>query len=153
MELYGQKLLVHEFGESGEEIASEKYQLGEMVVIAHKKEGKAVHYFEGKITGIFKNRSVIRVFDYARSTRVVSVAGKKINVNEIVGIQRMDAGEFRKRENKAVAASAAGAIGAAIGGKAGYGILAGSTVAGIGSDIVSRERVSQQRIKCEIVDY
>ena len=43
----------------------------------------------------------------------------------------MDAGEFRKRENKAVAASAAGAIGAAIGGKAGYGILDGSSWAGL----------------------
>ncbi|MCK5372584.1 MAG: hypothetical protein KAQ62_28670 [Cyclobacteriaceae bacterium] len=68
---------MHHLDENGKETSVKTFQLGDFIVIGHAKEGKKPHYFEGKITGIFKNRGEIRVFDYARSTRVMPLVGKK----------------------------------------------------------------------------
>lgn len=148
-----QRLIVHDLDENEAEIATREFEVGDVVVIAHQKEGKNVHYFQGKVTGIFKDRNVIRVLDYARSTRVVSIAGKKIDISEIVGIEIIDQGDYKKRENKAVGAAIAGAIGAGIGGSTGRAIQYGSSTASVVMDVTTRERVSKQRINLEITEY
>lgn len=45
---------MHHLDENGKETSVETFQLGDFIVIGHAKEGKKPHYFEGKITGIFK---------------------------------------------------------------------------------------------------
>ena len=148
-----QKLNVDFFNEAGELNHSLQFEVGDIVVLAHQKEGKRVHYFEGKITGIFEERGQIRVFDYARSERAMSIIGKQISVKNIVGIVEMDKEDFKRRQHQAVATTAMSSFGAALGGSAGNSIATGSAVAGIGLDIVSREKVSKQRIKCKILEY
>ena len=151
--VFSQKLIVHHLDENGKETSVETYQLGDFIVIGHAKKGKKPHYFKGKITGIFKNRGEIRVFDYARSTRVMPIVGKKIAIDEIVGVTKPDRKEIKGRENRAVAATAAGIFGAALGGNTGNAILFGAAGGGMASDFVSRNKVSKQRIKCEITEY
>ena len=87
----GQELLVRTFDSSYEnEIKVDTFMLGDLIVVGHAKNGKNPHYFQGKITGIFKDRGVIRVFDYARSTRFMPIAGKKIPVDNIIAVARPD---------------------------------------------------------------
>ncbi len=69
-----QELIVHHFNAAREEIRTDTLMLGDLVILGHAKEGKNPHYFQGKITGIFKDRNVVRVFDYARSTRFMPIA-------------------------------------------------------------------------------
>ena len=64
--VFSQKLVVHHLDENGKETSVETYQLGDFIVIGHAKKGKKLHYFEGKITGIFQNSGETRLFDYAR---------------------------------------------------------------------------------------
>lgn len=150
--LSAQKLVVRFLDSAGTEINKQSFEIGDVVIIAHQK-GKNVHYFQGKITGLFKDRNVVRVFDFARSTRALPVAGKKIGVNEIVGIKGMEKDNFKKRETGAVVASVASSIGSGIGGKAGNAIEWGSSAASVGIDLSSREQISKQRIKVEIEDF
>ncbi len=148
-----QKLLVHHLDENGAETSVETYQLGDFIVIGHAKEGKNAHYFEGKITGLFKKKGVIRVFDYARSTRVMPIVGKKIPIDEIVGVTRPDKKEMKQRQTRAVIASAVGAVGLGVGGDTGNAIYYGAATGNVLSDFTSRDKVSKQRIKCEISEY
>lgn len=145
-----QELVVYYLNESGDEAEKQVFEVGDEVIIAHQKKGKAIHFFQGKVTGIFKDRNKIRVFDYARSTRVVPIAGKKIDIGEIVGIKRMELKSYQNRERGAVAATISSTIGAAIGGKAGDAIGWGSAAASIGIDLATREQISKQKIKVEI---
>ena len=146
-----QKLLVHHLDNNDNETSVETYKHGDFIVIAHAKEGKNIHYFEGKITGLYKNKGVIKVLDLARTTRVMSIVGKKLKINEIVGVARPDTKEMKKRESNAVGAMVAGAIGAGIGGSTGNAILYGAEGESIAVDFFSREKVGKQSIKCEIV--
>lgn len=148
-----QKLVVHHLDENGTETSSETYELGDFIVIGFAKEGKKPHYFEGKITGLFKKKGEVRVFDYARSTRVMPLVGKKIAIDKIIGISRPDNKEMKGRQNRAVATTAVGIFGAALGGNTGDAIMWGSSGANIASDFTSRNKVSKQRIKCEITEY
>ncbi len=146
-----QKLVVHHLDDNGKETKVETYKHGDFIVIAHAKEGKKVHYFEGKITGLYKNKGVIKVLDLARTTRVMSIVGKKLEIDEIVGVARPDTKEMKKRENNAVGAMVAGAIGAGIGGSTGNAIMSGAEGESIAVDFFSREKVGKQNIKCELV--
>jgi len=146
-----QKLVVHHLDDNGKETGIETYKHGDFIVIAHAKDGKKVHYFEGKITGLYKNKGVIKVLDLARTTRVMSIVGKKLKIDEIVGIARPDTKEMKKREGNAAGAMVAGAIGAGIGGSTGNAIMYGAEGESIAIDFFSREKVSKQSIKCEIV--
>lgn len=135
-------------------IGEETFVIGDLVVVGHtKNKGKLPHYFQGKITGIFKNRGVIRILDYARSTRVMPIAGKKIKVDEIVAIARPDEQMMKGRNNRAIAAAGGKFLGSMIGGKTGDAIHLGSSVGNVISDFVSREQLNYQRIKCEIIEY
>ncbi len=147
-----QELIVHHFNSSREEIKTDTLFLGDLVVIAHAAKGKRPHYFQGKITGLMDHRNVIRVFDYARSTRVVPIAGKKINVDEIIGIERLDEKEHKGRQTRAVVATAGQILGNAVGGTEGDIIWGASTAGSIVSDFVSRQQASTERIRCEIVN-
>ena len=146
-----QKLLVHHLDNNGNETSVETYKHGDFIVIAHAKEGKKVHYFEGKITGLYQKKGAIKVLDLARTTRVMSVVGKKLQIDEIVGVARPDTKEMKKRESNAVGAMVAGAIGAGIGGSTGNAIMYGAEGESIAIDFFSREKVGKQSIKCEIV--
>ena len=148
---FSQKLVVHHFDDNGNETGVETYKHGDFIVIAHNKDGKKVHYFEGKITGLYKNKGVIKVLDLARTTRVMSIVGKKLKIDEIVGVARPDTKEMKKRESNAVGAMVAGAIGAGIGGGTGNAILYGSEGESIAVDFFSRKKVGRQNIKCEII--
>jgi len=134
-----QELLVKRFDSDYNEISIDTFMLGDLIIIGHAKKGKKPHYFQGKITGIFKDRGVIRVFDYARSTRFMPIAGKKI--------------QMKGRETRAIAATAGQFLGSAVGGDAGDVIFWGSTAGNIVSDFVSREKLSTERIKCEIFEF
>lgn len=147
-----QELIVHHFNAKKEEVKTDTLFLGDLVVLGHAKKGKNPHYFQGKITGIFNDRQVVRVFDYARSTRLVPIAGKKIMIDEIIAVERLDEKEHRGRENRAIVATAGQFLGSAIGGTTGDVIYAGSTAGNIISDFVSREKIKTERIRCEIVD-
>lgn len=149
---FSQELIVHRFNAAGEEIKTDTLFLGDLVVLGHAKKGKNPHHFQGKITGIFKDRQVVRVLDYARSTRVVPIAGKKINIDEIIAVDRLDEKKHRGRENRAIAATAGQYLGLAIGGTAGDVIFYGSTAGNVISDFTSREKLKTERIRCEIVD-
>ena len=147
-----QELIVHHFNANREEVKTDTLFLGDLVIIGHAKKGKNPHYFQGKITGIFDDRQVVRVFDYARSTRLVPIAGKKIKIDEIIALERLDEKEHRGRENRAIVARAGQFLGSAIGGTAGDIIHAGSTAGNIISDFASRQKLKTDRIRCEIVD-
>ena len=147
-----QELIVHHFNASREEIKTDTLFLGDLVVIAHASKGKNPHYFQGKITGLMDHRNVIRVFDYARSTRVVPIAGKKINVDEIIAIERLDEKAHKGRQNRAIVATAGQILGGAVGGKEGDIIWGASTAGLIVSDFASRQQLSTERIRCEIVN-
>jgi hypothetical protein len=149
---FSQELIVHHFNASREEVKTDTLFLGDLVVLGHAKRGKNPHYFQGKITGLFNDRQVVRVFDYARSTRVVPIAGKKINIDEIIAVERLDEKKHRGRENRAIVATAGQFLGSAIGGTAGDVIYAGSTAGNIISDFASRVKLKTERIRCEIVD-
>ncbi len=146
-----QKMVVHHFDDKGNETGVETYKHGDFIVIAHAKEGKKIHYFEGKITGLYKNKGVIKVLDLARTTRVMPIVGKKLKISEIVGVARPDTKEMKKRESNAVGAMVAGAIGAGIGGNTGNAIMYGAEGESIAIDFFSREKVDKQSIKCEII--
>ena len=146
-----QKLVVHHFDDSGNETGVETFKHGDFIVIAHNKDGQKVHYFEGKITGLYKNKGVIKVLDLARTTRVMSIVGKKLKIDEIVGVARPDTKEMKKRESNAVGAMVAGAIGAGIGGSTGNAIMYGAEGESIAIDFFSRIKVGKQSIKCEII--
>ncbi len=149
-----QELLVRTFDSSYQnEIKVDTFMLGDLIVIGHAKEGKNPHYFQGKITGIFKDRGVIRVFDYARSTRFMPIAGKKIPVDNIIAVARPDEKMMKGRENRAIAATAGRFLGTAIGGDAGDVVYWGSVAGNVTSDFVTREKLDTQRIKCEILEF
>ena len=147
-----QELIVHHFNANREEVKTDTLFLGDLVVLGHAKKGKNPHYFQGKITGIFNDRQVVRVFDYARSTRVMPIAGKKIKIDEIIALERLDEKEHRGRQNRAIVASAGQFLGRAIGGTTGDVIYYGSTAGNIVSDFASRQKLKTERIRCEIVD-
>ena len=149
----GQELLVRKFDAQYNEVGIDTFMLGDLIVIGHAKKGKNPHYFQGKITGIFKDRGVIRVFDYARSTRFMPIAGKKIPVEEIIAVARPDEKMMKGRENRAIAATAGQFLGSAISGDAGDIIYWGSVAGNVTSDFITREKLSTQRIKCEIFEY
>ena len=57
---YSQELIVRHFNANREEIKTDTLFLGDLVVMGHAKRGKNPHYFQGKITGIFSDRQVVR---------------------------------------------------------------------------------------------
>ena len=148
-----QELLVRHYDANRNEVSIDTFMLGDLVVLGHANKGKNPHYFQGKITGIFKDRGVIRVFDYARSTRVMPLVGKKIPVENIIAIDRPDEKMMRGRENRAIAATAGQFLGSMIGSDAGDVIYWGSTAGNIVSDFVTRQKLKTDRIKCEIVEF
>ena len=150
---FSQELLVKRFDANYKEVSIDTFMLGDLIIIGHAKKGKKPHYFQGKITGIFKDRGVIRVFDYARSTRFMPIAGKKIPVDNIIAVGRPDEKKMKGRETRAIAATAGQFLGTAVGGNAGDVIFWGSTAGNIVSDFVSREKLSTERIKCEIFEF
>lgn len=153
-ELSSQELLVRTYDSSYQnEIRVDTFMLGDLIVIGHAKKGKNPHYFQGKITGIFKDRGVIRVFDYARSTRFMPIAGKKIPIENIIAAARPDEKKMKGRENRAIAATAGQVLGAAVGGTTGDVIYWGSVAGNVTSDFISREKLKTQRVKCEIFEF
>lgn len=150
---FGQELLVKRFDSNYNEISIDTFMLGDLIIIGHAKKGKNPHYFQGKITGIFKDRSTIRVFDYARSTRFMPIAGKKIPIDNIIAVGRPDEKKMKGRETRAIAATAGQFLGSAIGGDTGKVIFWGSTAGNVVSDFVSREKLKTERIKCEIFEF
>jgi len=149
----GQELLVKRFDSNYNEVSIDTFMLGDLIIIGHAKKGKNPHYFQGKITGIFKDRSVIRVFDYARSTRFMPIAGKKIPIDNIIAVGRPDEKKMKGRETRAIAATAGQFLGSAVGGTTGDVIFWGSTAGNVVSDFVSREKLKTERIKCEIFEF
>ncbi len=150
----GQELLVRTYDSSYQNIIRiDTFMLGDLIVIGHAKKGKNPHYFQGKITGIFKDRGVIRVFDYARSTRFMPIAGKKIPVDNIIAAARPDEKKMKGRETRAIAATAGQVLGSAVGGTTGDVIYWGSVAGNITSDFISREKLKTQRVKCEILEF
>lgn len=148
-----QELLVKRYDSNYKEISIDTFMLGNQIIIGHAKKGKNPHYFQGKITGIFKDRGVIRVFDYARSTRFMPIAGKKIPIENIIAVGRPDEKKMKGRETRAIAASAGKFLGTVIGGDGGDAIYWGSTAGNVVSDFVSREKLKTERIKCEIFEF
>ena len=152
--LSSQELLVRTYDSSYQnEIRVDTFMLGDLIVIGHAKKGKNPHYFQGKITGIFKDRGVIRVFDYARSTRFMPIAGKKIPIEDIIAVARPDEKKMKGRENRAIAATAGRVLGSAVGGTTGDVIYWGSVAGNVTSDFISREKLKTQRVKCEIFEF
>lgn len=149
----GQELLVKRFDANYNEISIDTFMLGDLIIIGHAKKGKNPHYFQGKITGIFKDRGVVRIFDYARSTRFMPIAGKKIPVDNIIAVGRPDEKKMKGRETRAIAATAGQFLGSVVGGDAGDVIFWGSTAGNVVSDFVSREKLKTERIKCEILEF
>jgi len=149
----GQELLVKRFDANYNEISIDTFMLGDLIIIGHAKKGKNPHYFQGKITGIFKDRGVVRVFDYARSTRFMPIAGKKIPIDNIIAVGRPDEKKMKGRQTRAIAATAGQFLGSAVGGDAGDVIFWGSTAGNVVSDFVSREKLKTERIKCEIFEF
>ena len=150
----GQELIVRTFDSSYQnEIRIDTFMLGDLIILGHANKGKNPHFFQGKITGIFKDRGVIRVFDYARSTRFMPIAGKKIPIDNIIAVARPDEKKMKGRENRAIAATAGQILGSAVGGTAGDVIFWGSTAGNITSDFLSREKIKTQRVKCEIIEF
>ena len=152
-QVFSQELLVRNFDATQTEVSIDTFMLGDLIIIGHAKQGKKPHYFQGKITGIFKDRGVIRVFDYARSTRFMPIAGKKIPIDNIIAVGRPDEKKMKGRETRAIAATAGQFLGAAVGGDAGDVIFWGSSAGNIVSDFVSREKLKTERIKCEIIEF
>lgn len=148
-----QELLVRRFDSNYKEVSIDTFMLGDLIIIGHAKQGKNPHYFQGKITGIFKDRDVIRVFDYARSTRFMPIAGKKIPIDNIIAVGRPDEKKMKGRETRAIVATAGQFLGSAVGGDTGDVIFWGSTAGNVVSDFVSREKLKTERIKCEIFEF
>ncbi len=146
-----QKLVVHHYDNNGNETDIETYKHGDFIVIAHAQGSKKVHYFEGKITGLYKKKGVVKVLDLARTTRVMPLVGKKLKIDEIVGVARPDTKEMKRRESNAIGAAVAAGIGAGIGGSTGNSILYGAEGESIAIDFFSRKKVGSQNIKCEIL--
>ncbi len=152
--LSAQELIVRTYDSSYQnEIRIDTFMLGDLIVIGHAKNGKNPHYFQGKITGIFKDRGVIRVFDYARSTRFMPIAGKKIPIDNILAVARPDEKKMKGRENRAIAATAGQILGSAVGGTSGDVIFWGSVAGNVTSDFITREKLKTQRVKCEILEF
>lgn len=149
----GQELLVRNFDANYNEMSIDTFMLGDLIIIGHANKGKKLHYFQGKITGIFKDRGVIRVFDYARSTRFMPIAGKKIPIDNIIAVDRPDEKKMKGRQARAIAATAGTFLGTAVGGDAGDVIFWGSVAGNVISDFASRNKVDTQRIKCEIFEF
>ena len=147
---FSQQLVVHHFDSSGNETGVETYKHGDYIVIAHEKKGKKMHFFEGKITGLYPKKGVIKVLDLARSTRVMPIVGKKISIDEIVGVLRPDTKMMKKRENNAIAAATAAAIGSSMGSKTGDDIFYGAVGEEAAYDFASRLKADRENIKCEI---
>lgn len=150
--LISQELLVKYYDDQDTEINTETLSVGDFVVIKHGIDGKKPHYFQGKITGLLKDKGEVRVFDYARSTRVMPIVGKKIALNEILAIAKLDNKKSEGRQGRAVVGTAAGAIGSLVGGGAGNALFYGSAFGKGVSDGLSREKIDSQNIKCEIID-
>jgi len=148
-----QELLVRKFDSSYNEVSIDTFMLGDLIIIGHATKGKKAHYFQGKITGIFKDRGVIRVFDYARSTRFMPIAGKKIPIDNIIAVGRPDEKKMKGRQTRAIAATAGKFLGTAVGGGAGDIIFWGSAAGNVVSDFASREKLKTERIKCEIFEF
>lgn len=148
-----QELLVRRFDSNYKEVSIDTFMLGDLIIIGHAKQGKNPHYFQGKITGIFKDKEVIRVFDYARSTRFMPIAGKKIPIDNIIAVGRPDEKKMKGRETRAIVATAGQFLGSAVGGDTGDVIFWGSTAGNVVSDFVSREKLKTERIKCEIFEF
>ena len=149
----GQELLVKRYDANYNEVSIDTFMLGDLIIIGHAKKGKNPHYFQGKITGIFKDRGVVRIFDYARSTRFMPIAGKKIPIDNIIAVGRPDEKKMKGRETRAIAASAGQFLGTVVGGDTGDVIFWGSTAGNVVSDFVSREKLKTERIKCEIFEF
>ncbi len=149
----GQELLVRNFDANYNEVSIDTFMLGDLIIIGHANKGKKLHYFQGKITGIFKDRGVIRVFDYARSTRFMPIAGKKIPIDNIIAVGRPDEKKMKGRQTRAIAATAGTFLGTVVGGDAGDVIFWGSVAGNVISDFASRNKVDTQRIKCEIFEF
>jgi hypothetical protein len=152
-QVFSQELLVRRYDATQTEVSIDTFMLGDLIIIGHAKQGKKPHYFQGKITGVFKDRGVIRVFDYARSTRFMPIAGKKIPIDNIIAVDRPDEKKMKGRETRAIAATAGQFLGAAVGGTTGDVIFYGSSAGNIVSDFVSREKLKTERIKCEIIEF
>lgn len=150
--LVSQELLVKYYDDQETEINTETLKVGDFVVIKHAVEGKTPHYFQGKITGLLKDKGEIRVFDYARSTRVMPIVGKKIDLKEILAISKLDNKKSEGRQGRAIVGTAAGALGGLVGGGAGNTLLFGSAIGKGVSDGLSREKIDNQNVKCEIID-
>ena len=153
LSIASQELLVKRFDANYNEVSIDTFMLGDLIIIGHAKQGKNPHYFQGKITGIFKDKGLIRVFDYARSTRFMPIAGKKIPIDNIIAVGRPDEKKMKGREARAIAATAGQFLGTAVGGDAGDVIFWGSTAGNVVSDFVSREKLKTERIKCEIFEF
>jgi len=146
-----QKLVVHHFDNNGNETGVETFKHGDFIVIAHAKKGKKIHYFEGKITGLYQKKGVVKILDLARTTRIMPLVGKKLEINEIVGVVKPDQKEMKRRENSAIGAAVAAGIGAGIGGSTGNAIMYGAEGESIAIDFFSRKKVGKQSVKCEII--
>lgn len=149
--IFSQKLLVRNFTD-GVEVSVDTFVVDDYIVIGHAKEGKKIHNFQGRITGIFADRNVVRVFDYARTTRVMSVVGKKIDIDNIVAVDRPDAEKMKQRQNRAIAATAVGAAGAGVGGDVGTVMEATAIAGSLTSDFTSRIKTDKQTVKVEILE-
>ena len=133
----GQKLVVRTF-ENEIEVGVDTLYIDDYVVLGHGEEGKKIRNFQGKITGIFPDRGQVRVFDYGRTTRAVSIVGKKIDVDRIVAVEIPDSVKMKHRQRRAII------LGVAPG-----GVAAGANVT---SDFTSRVKTGEQTIKVEIVE-
>jgi len=150
--LQSQELKVEYFDENDSLVNTETMTIGDFVVVKHATEGNKPHYFQGKITGLFKDRNEVRVFDYARSERVMPLVGKKIKLSEIMGISRANDKKSEGRENRAVVGKAATALGSLAGGAVGNTLSYGSAFGTGISDGLSREKIDTQNVKCEIIE-
>jgi len=150
--LQSQELKVDYFDEQNTLINTETMDIGDFVVIKHANEGSKPHYFQGKITGLFKDKKEIRVFDYARSERVMPLVGKKIKLEDIIAISKANDKKSEGRENRAIVGKAASAMGSLAGGAVGNTLAYGSAFGTGISDGISREKIDNQNVKCEIID-
>lgn len=148
----GQKMLVKYYDNQKNLVKEDTFLLGDFAVIKHGVDGKNAHYFQGKITGLFKEEGTVRVFDYARTSRVMPIVGKKLKLDAILAVERLDQKKAEGREGRAVVGEAAGALGSFIGGTAGNALFLGSAAGKGVSDGLSREKIDNQNITCEIID-
>lgn len=149
--IFGQKMLVRNF-DNDVEVSVDTFVVDDYIVIGHAKKGKKIHNFQGRITGIFADRNVVRVFDYARSTRFMSVVGKKIDIDNIIAVDRPDSEKMKQRQKRAIAATTVGVVGAGVGGDVGSVMGAAAVAGNVTSDFTSRIKTDKQTVKVEIIE-